>query len=361
MSPFDIIILGGGPVGWTAARALSQKGFKIALVEREPCQIAPDGRWFAFGPDLCGWFQELDMDVTPYGIASMVLSSHHGPRFVLEAQDLDIPSLAGVIGRHAFMDHVQTKNITLLRPDFPKIWRQNPTHWTLELSSGTTLQAPLLLSADGQHSQTRALFRPSVTCFTFPQVAKSFTFSPFFQEKAYEHFFPGGSLAILPLGQGKGSGIWVGRDAHTNVQQATETFLGHQVTMEGPVGQFPLLAQWSHGTVFDRCVILGDAAQVLHPIAGQSLNISLRIVRKLVDQLSAQRALGLDWATDLEPFETTRRRQAMPMALITSALVGVFSLSHHPRLWALMARTMRATPFLRRWVMGWAFEKNRFS
>ena len=154
-----------------------------------------------------------------------------------------------------------------------------------------------------------------------------------------EHFLPAGPFAILPLTGKRCSIVWTEdtREAeriialpddqfHAELEKRFGLQLG-DIAVAGPRRTFPLGLFTARRFIADRLALIGDAAHIIHPIAGQGLNMGLRDVAALAEAIADAARLGLDiGAADvLERYQRWRRFDTMTMGVATDGLNRLFS------------------------------------
>jgi 2-octaprenyl-6-methoxyphenol hydroxylase len=156
---------------------------------------------------------------------------------------------------------------------------------------------------------------------------------------AVEHFLPSGPFAILPMTGNRSSIVWTEHAdlapailALPEIEFAEELharfgdFLGG-LTPVGPRWSYPLALMQAERYVARRLALVGEAAHVIHPIAGQGLNIGIRDVAALAELIVDQRRRGLDIGDNmlLERYQRWRRADALVLAAVTDGLNRLFS------------------------------------
>jgi 2-octaprenyl-6-methoxyphenol hydroxylase len=161
---------------------------------------------------------------------------------------------------------------------------------------------------------------------------------------AVEHFLPAGPFAILPMTGNRSSIVWTERaelaprlialsDAAFSAELAARfgDFLG-TVEPVGPRWTYPLGLLLAERYVAPRLALVGEAAHMIHPIAGQGLNLGIRDVAALAELVIDARRLGLDIGDDtvLQRYQQWRRFDALTLAAVTDGLNRLFSNSIAP-------------------------------
>jgi 2-octaprenyl-6-methoxyphenol hydroxylase len=203
------------------------------------------------------------------------------------------------------------------------------------------LAAALLIAADGARSRLRELAGIPTFGWSYGQSAIVCTVAHERDHggRAEEHFLPAGPFAILPLTGRRSSIVWTeeAREAerivtlsddlfHAELEQRFGLHLG-DIAVEGPRRVHPLGLTVARAFVADRLALVGDAAHVIHPIAGQGLNLGLRDVAALAETIVDAARLGLDFgaAHVLERYQRWRRFDTMAMGIATDGLNRLFS------------------------------------
>jgi 2-octaprenyl-6-methoxyphenol hydroxylase len=211
----------------------------------------------------------------------------------------------------------------------------------LTLGSGRTVMARLLAAADGARSAIRRREAIPTHEFSYDQTALVATLAHDLPHDgaATQHFLPGGPFAMLPLSGNRCSLVWSERRATARRMAALDDAAfareverragpGYgQVRVEGPRGAFPLRFLLARSFVGERVALVGDAAHVVHPLAGQGFNLALRDVAALSTIVAEAARRGEDFggAQTLRHYEQARRFEAASLAAVTDGLYRLFS------------------------------------
>jgi 2-octaprenyl-6-methoxyphenol hydroxylase len=214
-------------------------------------------------------------------------------------------------------------------------------HVVARLQDGATVSARLLVAADGARSRIRRRAGVATHGWNYGQsaIVTNVTHERDHGGRAEEHFLPGGPFAILPLKGRRASIVWTEpvREAerimglpddafHAELEQRFKLHLG-EITAVGARRVHPLGFFVARSFIAERVALVGDAAHVIHPIAGQGLNMGLKDVAALAEVIVDAARLGLDpgSAAILERYQRWRRFDTMAMGVATDGLNRLFS------------------------------------
>jgi 2-octaprenyl-6-methoxyphenol hydroxylase len=339
----DVAIVGGGPVGAAVAALAAGTGLSLGVFE---ARATPSGerRILALShasrerlEDARAWPAE---SATP--ITSIHISQRGGPgRTLLEASEQRLPALGYTV---AYADLERALGERLAAAGVPVRFgaacediRLAPDAATLRLASGEEVAARLLVIADGGASAARI---PGIAFaekdYGQHAVIGSLRTDRPHGGRAYERFTPQGPLALLPA-QDRYALVWTAVPARARellaldegaflaaLQEAFGDRAGRFTAIEAR-NAFPLKLRTVNTPVALRAVIVGNAAQALHPIAGQGLNLGLRDAAALADLLRGATAETLGGADMLAAYREARRRDTSRGVAFTDFLVRAFS------------------------------------
>lgn len=359
---FDVIIVGAGVIGLAMAALLAARklcpGGRVAVVADRFAAAPPAGadwdlrvfalsrsserllratgawdllpaqRLFAY-ERMCVW----DAAGEPSGKGSL--------RF--DCAEIGEPNLGyiadGRVLQWGCLQAARAAGIAMIEAGLASI-DTSSTDISIRLGDGRSLSGRLLIAADGQESTARALLGIDTAGHSYHQdalVAHVKTALPH-GNCAWQRFLPGGPLAFLPLSDGRSSIVWsAARDEAGRLLAMDDAAFGDALTTAsgGALGEcvpstprvrYPLKLQYALDYVRPRAVLLGDAAHVVHPLAGQGLNLGLLDCAALAEVLGdARSAAQFGEHRLLRRYERWRRSENLLAAGALDALERVFS------------------------------------
>jgi 2-octaprenyl-6-methoxyphenol hydroxylase len=361
----NVLIAGAGIVGLTLAIALRQglgSSFSVAVADPALGHAAADGRATAIVAaarrllETIGVWDKiesqpiLDMVVTDSRLQDVVR-----PAFLSFAGDVEPGEPFGHMVENADLIAAlieQAKNDGVIQiaapvadvslPNSSRDEGRPGTHRVeTRLANDDAATAALLVAADGAHSAVRARAGIAVHGWAYPQSAVVTTVAHERDHggRAEEHFLPAGPFAILPLTGRRSSIVWTegaseadrmvalpDAEFHAELERRFGLHLG-EIEVIGPRRAHPLGLWVARSFIAERLALVGDAAHVIHPIAGQGLNMGLKDVAALAEVIVDAARLGLDPGaiSVLERYQRWRRFDTMSMAVATDGLNRLFS------------------------------------
>jgi 2-octaprenyl-6-methoxyphenol hydroxylase len=209
------------------------------------------------------------------------------------------------------------------------------------LSDGRVIAASLLVAADGARSKLRARAGIATHGWDYDQsgIVVTVGHERDHNGRAEEHFLPAGPFAILPLKGNRSSLVWTesraeaarivdlpAEDFQAELEKRFGLHLGEVKALDKPRA-FPLGYFVARAFIAERLALIGDAAHVIHPIAGQGLNLGLKDAAALAEVIVDAARLGIDpgQADVLERYQRWRRFDTMAMGVATNSLNLLFS------------------------------------
>ena len=347
----DIVVIGGGPIGLAFAIAAHAQG-RRAIVLEATIGAASDTRTLALAAgsrlilsDLGAW--PSDLPATPINTIHVTQRGGFG-QSVLHAQEFDVPALGYTLSYRALVAALlaQAERCGLTITDGATVNRVSTAENEgvvsyLRNGAEQTCSAKLIVVADGGRSLTQ-LPAIKIEEKDYGQVALLARVSSDRPHNniAYERFTPTGPVALLPVGDEFGL-VWTVSPQEAERIKALDDadFLNEFQEMFGGYAgnfsklhsrfQFPLRLRYADRTVTERTVLIGNAAQALHPVAGQGFNLGLRDADQLANLL---REMPSDSDCGdpnlLRRYQRSRKPDTRAGIFFTDALVRGFSNDH---------------------------------
>ncbi|MFM8330108.1 MAG: UbiH/UbiF/VisC/COQ6 family ubiquinone biosynthesis hydroxylase [Candidatus Methylumidiphilus sp.] len=357
---YDVVIVGGGMVGATLGCALGGTALRVAVLEDA---VPP-----AFAPE-----QPHDLRVSAVSVASASIIKTIGAWKGIEArrrcpfrrmrvwedrgdvefrsEDVNEPLLGYIVENRiiqlALLDRLRAfANVDFLCPVKTQAIDYAPGQSTITLDDGRRLTCRLLVAADGGFSRVRQAAGMGVHTWDYEQHALVLTVETAYgqQDITWQQFTPDGPLAFLPLDGPNASLVWYHKPEEVKrlkalsdedlLKAALAAFpkaLG-EVTRIVSRGSFPLRRQHAQHYTKEGVALIGDAAHMIHPLAGQGVNIGLLDAAALAQVLVAAQRHDKDIgaAAVLQEYETMRRQNNLLMMTAMDMFYRVFGNAHLP-------------------------------
>jgi len=352
---YDVVVVGGGMVGAALACALGDSELKVAVIEAQ----VPE----AFSPE-----QPHDLRVSALSIASRnilaavgawqgVLAKRCCPfkrmrvwetagDTLFNSDDIGAAELGYIVENRitqlALLERLPAfANITLMMPQTIQKIQYNGRDSEITLADGQILQAKLLVAADGGQSRVRQAVGLGVTGWDYNQHALVIYVETTYpqQDITWQRFVPSGPQAFLPLPGNYGSIVWYqSPDEVRRLQALPYEQLKSELVAAFPdclgeiaqilgVASFPLKRQHAQHYVKHGVALVGDAAHMINPLAGQGVNIGLLDAAALAEVLLDAEQRGRDIADEavLKRYEAMRRHENLKMMTVMDVFYQSFS------------------------------------
>ncbi len=360
MPVFDVAIAGGGAAGLSLAAALKQAmgaGASVAVIDPAPAPAGesaePPLRTVAIakGPRLLferiGAWEAIEpkaqailaMDIMDGDVRDAVRLPHLHFDPKEDSEPLAHMGFNDDILR-ALSDLCERLGVTRIAASVAR-WRPGKHIAELSLSDGGAIRARLAVAADGARSKQRTLAEIQTVGWDYDQsgLVATIAHERDHEGRAEQHFLPAGPFAILPLPGRQSSIVWNERraDAHALLALAPDDLLRElelrftpklgEIRLASRVEAFPFRFQIARRFIGQRLALVGDAAHLVHPLAGQGLNLGLRDVAALAEMIVGEMRLGLDPGAPapLGSYERARRFDIAASGMGMDAMNRLFS------------------------------------
>lgn len=344
----DVVISGGGLVGTLLALLLGKENWRVAIVDPQPVLPHHDGRVLAINHKSLDILKRVGVHVQGEPILNVHAFEENSPWSLNFSHDiLGSAHLGQMICYEELREALMTErdsmpHVQCIAGTVQEINEQDQ-HTQLTLSNGSTWQTPLWVGAEGKNSPSRVKhIGIKVSTWDYGQHAIVFHIEhdAEHQGRAYEVFRRDGPLAILPMQGGKQSCVVWNTATPQNLMNKTDAELADALTsifsfygkcqVVSPKWTYPLTHLAVSQYVQPRFALVGDAAHVLHPLAGQGVNLGWRDADALAQILLKARLCGLDWGSlsVLKPFEKQQKSDHRRLRGVVNGLHHVFSLPY---------------------------------
>ena len=365
---YDVIVAGGGLVGAAVALALGGTGLHVAIVERSDAPAEAPGP--AFGLRVSALTVASERILRALDAWPALPAERIGPMRQMHvwertgAVHFDSAEIGEPVLGHIIENAIVQWALEQRIEAFPNVeWHRGEALAGLVFDGreaivevgARRLRASLVVGADGARSRVRELAGIDVTEGDYEQeavVAEVRTAMPH-RNTAWQRFLPDGPLAFLPLANGASSIVWSTTPEHAarlcaleadafcfEVADAFEWKLG-EVTVPSARASFPLRHLHAREYVRDRVALAGDAAHIVHPLAGQGVNLGLLDAAALAEVVGRAHGLGRDFGSraTLRRYERWRRGHNALMQAVLGGFRHLFSSPWEP------VRQLRETGF----------------
>ncbi|MDX5628450.1 MULTISPECIES: 2-octaprenyl-6-methoxyphenyl hydroxylase [unclassified Brenneria] len=353
-----VMIVGGGMAGATLALAiaeLSQGNVPVELIEAQsPLDRRHpgfDARAIALSAGTSQQLANVGIWQALAGCATPITRIHVSDRghagFVdLKASDYCVPALGHVVelheaGQRLFSLLQKAPGVRLHCPAKVVDVARTQNAATLTLDNGATLTGRLLVAADGSLSRLAQSCGIEWRRQDYNQIAviANVTTTEPHQGRAYERFTPHGPLALLPMNKGRSALVWCHEEnkqdqvdswSEAEFRRQLQLAFGWRLGAFTHIGErrsYPLRLLTANQHIHHRLALVGNAAQTLHPIAGQGFNLGLRDVMSLAETLVDAVKHGQDpgdYAV-LSRYQQRRQPDQQTTVAITDGLVRLFA------------------------------------
>ncbi|AIY65964.1 2-octaprenyl-6-methoxyphenyl hydroxylase [Pseudoalteromonas piratica] len=353
---FDIVIVGGGLTGACAALAIKQRNaaLNVAVIEAfaatDESQPSFDDRSIALASESFKYLSSLGLldannDFTAAIKEVLVSDRGHFGKTYIHSDEYSETALGYVVEVRPWGQQLHKKmataGITLFCPDKVSTYQQQVDSVHVTLESGEQLSAKLMLVADGAHSKSLAPLHIHTHTDDYDQVAliANIEVAKGHNNKAFERFTETGPMALLPMTKNRYSLVWcvkpeqqetlLGLPETDFVAQLQASF-GYRAGIFTKVGiraAYPLKVGRPERLMHHRVAILGNAAHLVHPIAGQGFNLGLRdviLLEKLITEATTKHR-DIGDVIVLNRYQVERNQDVDTVLWLTDALVRGFS------------------------------------
>lgn len=355
MKEYDFAIVGGGMVGAAAAIGLAKLGYLVAIIEhKEPSPYdnkqPMDIRVSAISQSsvdllekLGAWESIKEMRVCPY--KRLETWEHPECRTRFHSDALNMDQLGFIVeNRLIQLGLWQTfscyDNLNVITPTKITDLEFFSDHNELTLENGDKIKAKWVLGADGANSYVRQKTNIGITAWDYRQhcmLINIETEQPQ-QDITWQWFTPSGPRSFLPLQGNKGSLVWY--DSPKRIKQLcamNSTQLENKIKAYFPkelgeftveqYGSFPLTRRHAQKYVAHHCVLLGDAAHTINPLAGQGVNLGFKDIKVLLEEVEKK---GLNTDRAFKMYESRRKIDNLAMQSSMDLFYTLFSNSLPP-------------------------------
>ncbi len=358
---FDVVIAGNGLVGASLALALGRHGIRTALIDSAETDAASaglstadawDARIYAISPasvrflSAIGAWQHLRSERVAACTRMEIFGDRDSARLAFDAYEAGVPVLAYMLESRALFEAIEKalagiQAVTIFRGEQVAATVRQVGNLQVNLSGGRSLQCELLVGADGARSNVRDLARIPARRTDYHELGlvANFATAEAHSGCAFQWFRGDSVLALLPLPGKRVSMVWSAHESEAKrllglpaggladaVSAATARRLG-RLEVITDAKSFPLMRIVVPDPITERVVLVGDAAHVVHPLAGQGVNLGFGDAETLARVILERGALRDSGDSRLlRRYRRARAEPILAMLAMTHRLHALFEM-----------------------------------
>ncbi|MEK9649703.1 MAG: FAD-dependent monooxygenase [Gammaproteobacteria bacterium] len=306
---FDALISGSGVNGAVLALLLDQSGFRVRIVDHQPIQLNDSPRTITLNLHSLKLLEKIGIKIPSTPIFQIKVCDAVGSgKITFDAATIGESELARTVYFSDLLESLEEKTKTFLSNSVSVRAQTNPECISLELNDGTCIDASLLIASDTKLKPFQQLFDLSIPknylqqAATFIANADNLDFST-----AIQLFYHKDIFALMPIHDRANtqdnnfSTVWSLDASESNLKDYAqehlpkiENILGTKLSINSNIESFPLRNFIAEKYFVDRACLIGDAAHIIHPMAGQGLNLGLADCNTLHSEIAKAREEGID-------------------------------------------------------------------
>lgn len=341
-----VAVVGGGIAGTACALRLAGDGHRVTLLKGEEPSLAPPDeeiRFYALSPASAALLSKLGVDLEDLGgwrYTDMRVwggEVRDGLHFSMADAPVGLTALGHIVGHGQLLRALRTEaegRIECLST-CARGTRTSRDGIEIDCADGDLVTAELVVAAEGAHSLLREAAGIDMPGWDYGQhgIVANVHCDAGLQRTAWQRFLSSGPVALLPLDDERASIVWSADEAVAEdlLAMDDDNFAAHlgdamqgmvgRVTLQSRRASFPLRARHAERYYGQRLALLGDSAHVVHPLAGQGLNLGLGDAQALAGALSHY---GDNLPRALRAYSRRRRAAVADMLAVTDSLYRLF-------------------------------------